>query len=136
MIEKIAKWGLAWTAMLGVFYIVGIACAGTVETGEAESARYTRACAMAADSGWTTIDCSAAAAYSAVLTKNTRYIVQAQGGNPYIRTATASSGQDADSNDGYLPQGSWWELFVPDAARYISCDGSADSSYLVFVECQ
>jgi len=136
MIERIAKWGMAWTALLGVIGYSWIAGSATVETGEAESARYTRACAMAAGSGWTALDCSAAAAYSAALTKNTRYMIQAIGGSPYLAVTTAGSGQDADSSDGYLPEGSWLELFVPDETRYLSCDGSADSSTLVFVECQ
>lgn len=110
--------------------------AATTRTNDIESLRHTRACEMAAGSGWTAIDCSAAAAYSAVLTPNARYIVQAIGGNPYIAMATASSGQDADSSDGYLPQGAWLEVRTPDSARYLTCDGNADSSSLVYVECQ
>lgn len=127
-------------AACGVSYIFGSVVptlqAATTRTSSDESNRHTRACEMAAGSGWTAIDCSAGAAYSAVLTPNTRYVIQAIGGNPYIAMATAGSGQDADSNDGYLPQGSWLELRTPDSARYLTCDGSGDSSTLVYVECQ
>ena len=90
--------------LFGLFMAVG-AYAATTHTGEAESARHTRACELAAGSGWTEIDCSAAAAYSAALTKNTRYIVQANGGAPYFAVTTAGTGQDADSDDGYIPEG-------------------------------
>jgi hypothetical protein len=114
----------------------GFVVADTVRTSPEESNRFTRACAMAAGSGWTDINCSAGVAYSAALTKNTRYIIQALSGSPYIAVTTAAAGQDADSNDGYLPDGSWMELYVPDAARYVSCDGSADTSRLRIVECQ
>ena len=123
-----------------VGYMAGVVSpqlqAATTRTNDIESLRHTRACEMAAGSGWTAIDCSAAAAYSAALTPNARYIVQAIGGNPYIAMATASSGQDADSSDGYLPQGAWLEVRTPDSARYLTCDGNADSSSLVYVECQ
>lgn len=112
------------------------AVADTIRTSEADSARYTRACVMAAGSGWTDVNCSAGVAYSAALTKNTRYIVQAVSGSPYMAVTTAAAGQDADSNDGYLPEGAWLEILVPDATRYLSCNGSSDTSRLRYVECQ
>lgn len=119
-----------------VAYVSQLAMATTVKTNEPESLRFTRACSIKAGSGWTAINCSAGAAYSAVLTKNTRYLVQSKGGSPYIAITTAAAAQDADSGDGYLPQGAWLEFYVPDATRYISCDGSADTSTLVYVECE
>lgn len=123
--------------LAAIVLVVGsVAIAGTVRTSSEESANLTRACAMAAGSGWTDVNCTAGAAYSAALTKNTRYIVQAVSGSPYFAVTTAAAGQDADTNDGYLPEGSWLELFVPDAARYLSCNGAADTSRLRYVECQ
>lgn len=136
MVERIAKWSMAWTALLGVIGAAWLAIPATTPTNQYESALHTRACEMAAGSGWTAVDCSAGAAYSAVLTKNTRYLVQAKGGDPYFTVTTAGAAQDADSNDGYLPEGAWLELRVPDAVRYLCCDGSADSSTIVYVECQ
>ena len=87
--------------------------------------------------GWTEVDCSAGAAYSAVLNQWSRYIVQANGGDAYFAVTTAGSGQDADSSDGYLPEGSWYGPFVSDGTpRYISCDGSAASATVRYLECK
>lgn len=136
MVERIAKWGMAWTALIGVIGLSWFAVAATTNMSDRESLNRTRACDFEAGSGWTEIDCSAAAAYSAVLTHYTRYVVQATGGNPYLAITTAGSGQDADSSDGYLKEGEWLILSTPNADRYISCDGSADSSKLVYLECK
>lgn len=134
--ESLGKWFMAWTALVGVLVIAGIGIAATTYTSDTESLRHTRACEIEAGSGWTEVDCSAAAAYSAVLTKNTRYILQAVTGSPYLAITTAGSGQDADSSDGYLPVGEWLLIRTPDSDRYISCDGSADSGTIRYVECQ
>ncbi len=85
--------------------------------------------------GWTDINCTAGAAYSAVLHTHSRYIMQAVSGDPYIAFASASSGQDADSNDGYLPEGQWYEFITAGAAQYVTCDGSADTSRIRYIEC-
>ena len=130
------KLGMVWTALVGVIGAAWLGMAATTTTNDTESLRHTRACELAAGSGWTAVDCSAAAAYSAVLTKNTRYVVQAIGGAPYLAVATAGSGEDADSSDGYLPEGEWLLLRTPDSDRYLTCDGSADSSSIVYLECQ
>lgn len=125
-----------WMLLGAALVIAGAAFATTTYTGPIESAQHTRACELAAGSGWTEVDCSAAAAYSAALTKNTRYIVQAIGGDPYFAVTTAGAAQDADANDGYIPEGEWLEMRVPDATRYLCCDGSADSSKIRYLECQ
>ena len=85
--------------------------------------------------GWTEVDCSAAAAYSAALNTWSRYVIQAVAGDPYFAVATAGSGQDADSNDGYIPEGAWYEIVTPGDAAYLTCDGSADSSTIRYYEC-
>ena len=117
--------------VLGLGVYVG---AATLNTSEAESARFSRACIMPAG-GWTKVDCSAAAAYSAELTENTRYIIQCTS-DAYIATDDAASGADADSNDGYLPSGEWLELLTTDTIKYYSCDASAGGGDCRHFECQ
>lgn len=134
-----------WPTMLvGAMLVIGLTLflshksplnAATVKTSETESARYTRAC-IHPIGGWTEVDCSAAAAYSAALTVNTRYIVQAVSGDAYWTQTSAGSAQDADSNDGYLPEGSWYEFLTDSTMIYYSCDGSAASATVRHIECQ
>lgn len=135
-IDKVGTWILAWTITVGLLIVASIGITATVRTNEAESARFSRACSIEAGSGWTEVDCSAAAAYSAELTENTRYLIQAVGGAPYFAVTTAGSGQDADSSDGYIPEGEWLEIFVPTTSLYLCCDGSGDSSTIRYLECQ
>ena len=103
--------------------------------GEAFSQATNRPC-LHPSGGWTDINCTAGAAYSGVLSQWSRYVVQAVGGNAYFAVTTAASGQDADSNDGYLPEGSWYEFITDGTSRYISCDGSAASARLRYYQCQ
>lgn len=84
--------------------------------------------------GWIEVDCSAAAAYSALLPNWSAYYVQAVGGSPYFARATAGSGQDADSNDGTLPANGWLKIFTDGSPYYLTCDGSADSSTIRYIE--
>jgi len=86
--------------------------------------------------GWTEIDCSAGAAYSAVLETWSRYVVQANAGDAYFAVTTAGSSQDADSSDGYLPEGSWYEFVTMGTLNYISCDGSAGTATVRYFQCR
>jgi len=86
--------------------------------------------------GWTTVDCSnVAAASSAALNKWSRYIVQCTD-DSYIATGTAASGQDADSSDGYLPEGSWLELMTTDSIIYYSCLNINGDNDCRHIECR
>lgn len=120
---------------------LGVACAASLSQpnvsllGESFTDAVKRPC-IHPTGGWTEVDCSAAVAYSTVLDQWSRYIVQANGGDAYFAVTTAASGEDADSSDGYLPEGSWYEFIVEGAARYISCDGSATVSTVRYYQCQ
>lgn len=84
--------------------------------------------------GWVEIDCSAGAAYSAALSTWASYVVQAVGGDVYVARATAASGQDADSNDGYVPEGAWYRILTDAGPYYLTCDGSAAVATLRYIE--
>ena len=101
------------------------------------AANVSRPCLHAAG-GWTTIDCSAGAAYSAALNTWSRYVMQADAGDTRIAWHTASSGADADGNDGFLPSGSWYEFITGGTVYYITCDGSLDggAGKIRYLECQ
>lgn len=78
-----------------------------------------RACKFPID-GWTIINCSnVAAATSAELNDWSRYVIQC-GDDSYIATGDEST-DVADTNDGYLPEGSWLEFITDRDVRYISC---------------
>lgn len=69
--------------------------------------------------GWTTIDCSdSAAAASAELNAWSRYVIQCGDDS---RIAWGLSTVEADANDGYLPEGAWYEFMTTDSIRYVSC---------------
>lgn len=86
--------------------------------------------------GGTAVDCSAGAAYSAQLSANAEYLVQARSGGIYVTQATAGSGQDADSGDLYLPEDGMWLIGTHNGARYLTCDGSAETGTAVYQEVQ
>jgi len=98
------------------------------------SAQMTRACIFA-KGGWTTVDCSAGVAYSAALTKWTRYVLQSTG-DAFFAQGDAASAQDADSSDGYLPQGAWVEMLTDNTEIYFSCEASGSSGKVRYLECQ
>ena len=85
--------------------------------------------------GWTTVDCSAAAASSAALTKWSRYVVQCTK-DSYFAPGTAATSQDADANDGYLPEGAWADFFTTDSIIYYSCLSSASAGKCRHIECK
>lgn len=85
--------------------------------------------------GWTTVDCSAAVAYSAELEEWSRYVIQCTE-DAYIAFSTAGSGADADTNDGYLPKGAWTDFFTSDLITYYSCLSSAAAGKCRHIECK
>lgn len=94
-----------------------------------------RAC-MFPSGGWTIVNCSnVAAASSAALNAWSRYVIQC-GVNSYLATGTAATGQDADTNDGYLPAGAWLEFMTTDTIKYISCLNIGSDSDCRLVECR
>jgi hypothetical protein len=127
-----------WIAVLALLITGGIlwpeADAATNATRPGVSAMYTRDCFFPAG-GWTTVDCSAAAAYSAQLTANTRYVLQATG-DAYFAPGITDTGVDADSNDGYIPAGSWLIWATGPTVRYFSCEASGSGGVVRYIECQ
>lgn len=85
--------------------------------------------------GWTIVNCSAAAASSAALNKWSRYIVQCTK-DAYFAPGSAATGQDADANDGYLPEGAWADFFTTDQIIYYSCNAAAGSGTCRHIECR
>jgi hypothetical protein len=85
--------------------------------------------------GWTIVNCSAAAAaQSGALNVNSKYIVQC-GDDSYIATGDQAT-DEADSSDGYLPEGAWLELRTSRSVRYISCLNVNVDSDCRYIECQ
>jgi len=134
---NIAKWGMAWTALVGVIGFSWIAVGDPYFTNVDESTRATRACVFPAG-GWTKLDCSAAEANnSTALNQPSRYILQCVG-NSHIAWA-ASSTVAADANDGYLPGGDWLEFMTTPESDFISCDssvGQGEDGACFYIECQ
>lgn len=95
----------------------------------------TRDCILPAG-GWTVIDCSAGAAYSAQLGAWGRYLLQATADTVYFATDDAASGADADANDGYLNEGEIIPILTTDTVRYVTCLGTASAGKLKYIECQ
>jgi hypothetical protein len=75
-------------------------------------------------------------AYSAQLSANARYVVQARDGAVFWRQGTAGSAQDASSTTGMeVPDTAAIDLYTR-SGRYFSCDGSAESGKMYYNECQ
>jgi hypothetical protein len=121
--------------LLLVILAAVVTIAATTATRGRTAEETTRACAFATG-GWTEVDCSAGAAYSSQLVAHTRYVLQAIAGDAYFAQTSAGSGADADSSDGYIPEGSWVEISTVNGNRYYSCDGSAATAKVRHVECQ
>lgn len=86
--------------------------------------------------GWAIVDCSnGAAASSAALNQWSRYVVQC-GDDSYLATGTASSGQAADSSDGWVPAGAWLEFLTTDSLIYLSCLNKNSDSDCRLWECR
>jgi hypothetical protein len=96
---------------------------GLAKTPAIMNSQATRAC-MYQTGGWTTVDCSAGAAYSTELNEWSRYVIQCESNARWAPTSVGS-GADADSADGYAPQGAWFDFFTTDVITYYSCDASA-----------
>ena len=125
----------ATVAALALVWAAHVATAAQIRTGREQSARSTRACIFP-NGGWTTVDCSnVAAASSAALNPWSNYIVQC-GDDSYLAPGTAASGQDADSSDGYLPEGEWLRLGTTDTVLYYSCLNINSDSDCRHIECQ
>ena len=92
-----------------------------------------RDCAPSAD-GWVIIDCSnLAAARSSELNDWSRYYIQC-GDDSYV--AWGGSTVTADSNDGYMPEGTWFPFITLDGANnYVSCLNVNDDSDCRIMEC-
>lgn len=109
--------------------------AASYQTQPVDSLTHVRGCIFPAG-GWTIINCSnAAAASSAALTAWSRYIMQC-GDDSYFAMGTAGTGQDADSNDGWLPSGAWLELVTTSTLKYISVKNKNSDSDCRIIECQ
>jgi hypothetical protein len=132
------KWRHGITTLfviVGVLTVAHFANSATKKTNTVESTRMSRACVFPTG-GWTTVDCSnVAAASSAALTANTRYVVQCTD-DSYIAWGTAATGQDADSSDGYVPDGSWLEFLTTDTIVYYSCLNINSDADCRHIECQ
>lgn len=86
--------------------------------------------------GWTIINCSnAAAASSAQLNAYGRYVMQC-GDDSYLAAGTAATGQDADSSDGWIPSGAWFEFLTTDTVRFMSCLNKNLDSDCRYFECR
>jgi hypothetical protein len=84
--------------------------------------------------GWTQINCSnSAAAQSAQLNKWSRYVVQCTD-DSYIAWGDAST-DEADSSDGYVPNGAWLEFVTTEDVRYVSCLNKNSDQDCRIVEC-
>ena len=111
-----------------------LADAGMVTTAINESGIRTRACVYPIG-GWTIINCSnTVAAQSAQLAAMSRYVVQC-GDDSYIATGDAST-DEADSSDGWLPNGAWLEFLTTDTVRYLSCLNKNSDQDCRIWECQ
>lgn len=127
--------GLCAGALIACAFLFGQELiAATRRTNTTESGMTTRACTFATG-GWTKVDCSnVAVAYSAALTPNTRYVIQCTD-DSYIAFGTAASGQDADANDGYLPNGAWVEFYTSDTIIYYNCLNKNADADCRHIEC-
>ena len=109
---------VAGSAFAALLLLAGALFAAPVGTSEVESARLTRA-PFYASGAWTALNPTAAAAAStAALTVNARYVLQCND-DTYLRFGTAASGQDATSSNGWIPAGAWLEFSV-DSVQYVS----------------
>jgi hypothetical protein len=120
---------------LGFIFIAS--CQPMSQSGETKlpnPEQLSRACIYQAG-GWTSVDCSAAAAYSAELNEWSRYVIQCTG-DAYWAPGIAGSGVDADSSDGYLPAGSWLDFYTSDLITYYSCEASGSSGICRHIECK
>lgn len=107
---------------------------GLVRTAEDLTALSGRSCIFP-DGGWTIVNCSnVAAASSAALNAWSRYVIQCTD-DSYIATGTAT-GQAADANDGYLPNGSWLEIMTTDSIKYYSCLNKTSDADCRHIECR
>lgn len=126
---------------VALFVVAGLAIAQPVSSwnvaniDERLAKQATKACIFPSG-GWTTINCSnAAAASSAQLNAWSRYAIQC-GDDSYFAPGTAASGQDADSADGWIPSGAWLEFMTTDTIRYVSVlNKNADSDCRI-LECK
>jgi len=130
--------GVVLTAVL---LTVGIVSAQTQQHSSlqdfspAQTAGASKAC-MFPDGGWTIVDCSnSAAASSAQLNRNSRYVVQC-GDDSYIATGDTAASDDADSSDGWVPSGAWAEFMTDYSVRYLSCLNKNVDSDCRYIECR
>jgi len=85
--------------------------------------------------GWTIINCSnAAAAQSAALTANARYVIQC-GDDSYFAMGDEAT-DEADANDGWIPAGAWVDFYTSATVLYASCKNKNIDSDCRVIECQ
>lgn len=122
---------IALGAALGA---IGLAHAAGSDTSPIDSITHARSCIFASG-GWSKIDCSnVAAASSAELNHWSRYVIQC-GDDSYFATGTAATGQDADTNDGWIPQGAWVEFATTATIKYVSVLNKNSDSDCRIIEC-
>ena len=128
---------LAGFVAASVLLIVSFAAASMWEANHIQAVNLSRAC-MLETGGWTVIDCSAAAAYSAKLTGQSRYLFQSTADDTYLSFHSAGSGGDADANDLELDGGDVVDFVVSGAAPYATCDGNAggNGGKIKYKECR
>lgn len=103
------------------------------ELGERMNSAASRACLFPVG-GWTKVDCSAAAAaQSGQLNAWSRYVVQCRS-DSYIAWGDEAT-DEADSNDGFLPTGSWLEFLTDGTSRYLSCLNVSSDTDCRYIEC-
>ena len=111
------------------------ATAAPIKYTERASLDRNRACAMSAG-GWTVIDCSAAAAYSAELEADARYLFQSTANDTYLSMHSAGSGGDADANDCKMDDGEIVDFVIKAGVQYATCLGTANSGKIKYIECE
>lgn len=122
-------------SVAAVMLIAGVVVADYTDWNPRRSANLTRSCILPAG-GWTTIDCSAAAAYSAELNAPSSYLIQSTAATVYFALDDASSGADADANDGYLDAGDIVRIATTDTSKWVTCLGTANAGKILYIECQ
>ena len=119
---------------------LGIATAQTLSSGgmaslKPEMTQHAQRDCLFALGGWTTVDCSvAAAAQSAQLNIYSRYIVQCRS-DSYIAWGDAST-DEADTADGYMPAGTMLPFMTDLTVRFYSCRNVASDTDCRHIECR
>lgn len=124
--------------VLGAALVLGTTVVAQVTKYNSRFAENAQRACMLETGGWTVIDCSAGAAYSAQLTVEARYLFQSTADDTYLSFHSAGSGGNADANDMELDGGDIVDLIIDKGATYATCDGNAggNSGKIKYIECK